>query len=126
VTTVQAARGVVLSGSGGVWRVRLENGETIDASLRGRLKKSDSGKRADGSLRRSAPLLPAVRPDLDNYVKAIKDALGAWDHKPAIAWFDDGQVVAYDPPLWKVYALPGEPIGVAVRIAVVAAPPAPW
>jgi ribosome biogenesis GTPase len=52
VTTVQAARGVVLSGSGGVWRVRLENGETIDASLRGRLKKSDSGKRADGSLRR--------------------------------------------------------------------------
>lgn len=32
-------RGVVLEGTGGVWRVRTEAGETIDASLRGRLKK---------------------------------------------------------------------------------------
>ena len=32
-------RGVVLEGTGGVWRVRTESGETIDASLRGRLKK---------------------------------------------------------------------------------------
>ena len=45
-------RGVVVSGTGGVWRVRLEDGQTIEASLRGRLKKSNSGKRADGSLRR--------------------------------------------------------------------------
>jgi ribosome biogenesis GTPase len=52
VTTAQLVRGVVLSGTGGVWQVRTETGETIEASLRGRLKKSDSGKRADGSLRR--------------------------------------------------------------------------
>lgn len=45
-------RGVVLSGTGGVWRVRAENGETRDASLRGRLKKADSGRRSDGSMRR--------------------------------------------------------------------------
>ena len=32
-------RGVVLEGTGGVWRVRTESGGTIDASLRGRLKK---------------------------------------------------------------------------------------
>ena len=44
--------GAVLSGAGGVWQVRTEAGETVDASLRGRLKKSNSGKRADGSLRR--------------------------------------------------------------------------
>lgn len=44
--------GAVLSGTGGVWQVRTETGETVDASLRGRLKKSNSGKRADGSLRR--------------------------------------------------------------------------
>ena len=44
--------GAVLSGTGGVWQVRTEAGETVDASLRGRLKKSNSGKRADGSLRR--------------------------------------------------------------------------
>ena len=47
-----AGRGVVLSGTGGIWRVRRDDGVTIDASLRGRVKKSNSGKRADGSLRR--------------------------------------------------------------------------
>ena len=52
MTETVEARGVVVSGTGGVWKVRLESGETIDASLRGRLKKSNSGKRADGSLRR--------------------------------------------------------------------------
>ena len=41
-----------LSGTGGVWQVRTDDGETVEASLRGRLKKSNSGKRADGSLRR--------------------------------------------------------------------------
>ncbi len=44
--------GVVLEGTGGLWRVRLDSGETIEASLRGRLKKSDAGRRRDGSLRR--------------------------------------------------------------------------
>ena len=52
MTGVPESRGVVVGGTGGVWRVRLESGETIEASLRGRLKKSNSGKRADGSLRR--------------------------------------------------------------------------
>ena len=44
--------GTVLTGTGGVWRVRIENGDTVEASLRGRLKKGDSGRRADGSIRR--------------------------------------------------------------------------
>jgi len=44
--------GVVLSGTGGVWRVRREDGVVVEASLRGRLKKSNAGRRADGSLRR--------------------------------------------------------------------------
>jgi ribosome biogenesis GTPase len=52
VTDTLEARGVVVGGTGGVWKVRLESGETIEASLRGRLKKSNSGKRSDGSLRR--------------------------------------------------------------------------
>ena len=42
----------MLEGTGGVWRVRTDAGETIDASLRGRLKKSNAGRRRDGSLRR--------------------------------------------------------------------------
>jgi ribosome biogenesis GTPase len=50
--TDTSLRGVVVSGTGGIWQVRTERGETVDAALRGRLKKSNSGKRADGSLRR--------------------------------------------------------------------------
>lgn len=52
MTVAAAIRGTVLSGTGGVWRVRLAEGETVDASLRGRLKKADTGRRADGSIRR--------------------------------------------------------------------------
>jgi ribosome biogenesis GTPase len=44
--------GVVLAGTGGVWRVLAEDGQVHEVSLRGRLKKSDEGRRADGSLRR--------------------------------------------------------------------------
>ena len=49
-------RGVVLGGTGGVWRVRTESGDTREASLRGRLKKVDAGKRADGGRRRNTVL----------------------------------------------------------------------
>src|SRR4051794_26723784 len=52
VSVDMMVRGVVLGGTGGVWQVRTDGGETVDAALRGRLKKSNSGKRADGSLRR--------------------------------------------------------------------------
>ena len=45
-------RGIVLSGTGGVWRVRRDEGSIVEASLRGRVKKSNAGRRADGSLRR--------------------------------------------------------------------------
>ncbi|MDO8500944.1 MAG: ribosome small subunit-dependent GTPase A [Gemmatimonadaceae bacterium] len=34
-------RGLVLSGTGGVWRVLTADGETLEASMRGRLKKAD-------------------------------------------------------------------------------------
>ena len=44
--------GTVLSGTGGVWRVLGDDGAVREASLRGRLKKSNEGRRADGSLRR--------------------------------------------------------------------------
>lgn len=46
------ANGVVLSGTGGRWDVRLPDGRTVEASLRGRLKKSDMGRRAGGAIRR--------------------------------------------------------------------------
>jgi ribosome biogenesis GTPase len=44
--------GIVLSGTGGIWRVRRSDASVIEASLRGRVKKSNAGRRADGSLRR--------------------------------------------------------------------------
>jgi ribosome biogenesis GTPase / thiamine phosphate phosphatase len=52
VTEPAGVLGVVLGGTGGVWQVRTESGENVDAGMRGRLKKSNSGKRSDGSLRR--------------------------------------------------------------------------
>lgn len=36
------ARGTVLNGTGGVWAVRTTGGETVDASLRGRLKQENA------------------------------------------------------------------------------------
>ena len=44
--------GVVANGTGGVWRVLSEEGREYDAVLRGRLKKVDTGRRSDGSIRR--------------------------------------------------------------------------
>ncbi len=46
----EPARGVVLSGTGGVWRIHLLDKRTvIDASLRGRLKKSREGVGEEGT-----------------------------------------------------------------------------
>ena len=44
--------GVVLSGTGGVWRVLTASGESVEATLRGRLKKADMEKRVDGGRKR--------------------------------------------------------------------------
>jgi ribosome biogenesis GTPase / thiamine phosphate phosphatase len=51
-SSTTAEQGIVLSGTGGVWRVRRDEGTIVEASLRGRVKKSNAGRRADGSLRR--------------------------------------------------------------------------
>lgn len=53
--------GTVLGGTGGVWRVLGDDGATRESSLRGRLKKSDEGRRADGSLRRDTAQAAARR-----------------------------------------------------------------
>ncbi len=44
VTPVTDSFGIVLSGTGGVWRVRREDGVVVDAALRGRLKRFDDAK----------------------------------------------------------------------------------
>jgi Holliday junction resolvase RusA-like endonuclease len=59
-------------------------------------------------LRPSAPIYPAARPDLDNYLKTVLDALNG------VAWRDDGQVV--EVAARKLY---GDAEGWCVRIATV-------
>ena len=82
MTDALEARGVVVGGTGGVWRVRLETGATVEASLRGRLKKSNSGKRADGSLRRDTIAAAA---------ETLKLAVG-----------DDVRLDQADPGVWAI------------------------
>jgi ribosome biogenesis GTPase len=50
--TASAPLGTVSSGTGGVWRIILDDGGDCEAVMRGRLKKADTGRRSDGSIRR--------------------------------------------------------------------------
>ena len=81
MTAPPLLRGVVVGGTGGVWRVRTDVGETIDASMRGRLKKSNAGRRADGSLRRDTVLAASKTPKLavgDDVLLEESERGGAW------------------------------------------------
>ena len=73
--------GLVLSGTGGVWRVRRADGSVVEASLRGRVKKSNAGRRADGSLRRDtvASSAETLKLAVGDRVELEQDAAsGAW------------------------------------------------
>src|SRR3954470_12441965 len=73
--------GVVLEGTGGVWRGRRDDGVTVEASLRGRVKKANAGRRADGSLRRDTVSSAAETLKLaigDRVVLEQDEASGAW------------------------------------------------
>jgi ribosome biogenesis GTPase len=73
-------QGIVLSGTGGVWRVRRDSGSVVEASLRGRVKKSNAGRRADGSLRRDtiASAAETLKLAVGDRVLLEHDATGAW------------------------------------------------
>src|SRR5215213_4531182 len=74
-------RGVVLNGTGGTWRVRAQDGRTFDAALRGRLKKENAGKRADGSIRRDTISSSADKLKLavgDEVIVEPDERGGAW------------------------------------------------
>ena len=81
MTEAILSEGLVLSGTGGLWRVRRDDGLTQEASLRGRVKKSNSGKRADGSLRRDTISAAAATLKLtigDRVVIEQDDPNAAW------------------------------------------------
>ncbi|HVZ77462.1 MAG TPA: ribosome small subunit-dependent GTPase A [Gemmatimonadaceae bacterium] len=71
-----ARTGIVAGGTGGVWRVLTDDGELLDASLRGRLKKADVGRRAGGSIRRDtvATAAEVVKLAVGDRVRLERDA----------------------------------------------------
>jgi ribosome biogenesis GTPase len=73
--------GVVLSGTGGVWRVQRDDGVVIETSLRGRVKKSNAGRRADGSLRRDT-----IAASADTLKLAIGDRVVLEQDESGAAW----------------------------------------
>jgi ribosome biogenesis GTPase / thiamine phosphate phosphatase len=77
--------GLVLSGTGGVWRVQRDDGVIVEASLRGRVKKSNAGRRADGSLRRDTIAAAA-----DTLKLAIGDRVTLEQDESGSAWSISG------------------------------------
>jgi ribosome biogenesis GTPase len=61
VTGTGELLGVVARGTGGVWHVLADDGSMHEASLRGRLKKSDVGRRAGGGIRRDTAAAARTR-----------------------------------------------------------------
>lgn len=59
--------------------------------------------RSNGELKASAPIWHVGRPDVDNYIKAVMDALTQIG-----LWVDDSQVCQLE--AWKQYGLPGATI----------------
>jgi hypothetical protein len=55
--------------------------------------------------------------DLDNLIKAVKDALGDWKHRGPIAWNDDGQAVRYRPEPVMLWATTQFPAGCRIILA---------
>jgi ribosome biogenesis GTPase len=74
-------RAVVLSGTGGVWQVLTAGGESREASMRGRLKKADAGKRADGTRRRDT-----VQAAAENLKLAVGDEVLVEEGERGGAW----------------------------------------
>ena len=73
--------GIVASGTGGVWRVLRADGSELEASMRGRLKKSDTGRRAGGSIRRDTVAAAASTAKL-----AVGDRVTLEHDEHAKAW----------------------------------------
>lgn len=63
---------------------------TAPQAIAGKPKKAEEAERGD--------IRPTTKPDLDNYVKGVKDAL------KGVVWGDDSQIVDYIQPFGKFYS----------------------
>lgn len=69
-----------------------------------------ASKKRAGELKESAPTFVAAKPDLDNYVKAVMDAITDFGD----VWFDDSQVVKLEAA--KTYCEDGNAPGAHILI----------
>lgn len=100
--TVEAERAIA-----GAWIVlnvqQVRRPTPISLNIEARISRPKVHYRANGQLKPNAPAFPSTRPDLDNLLKTVKDALNG------VAWEDDSQVVwvqatkVYGPPGWKIH-----------------------
>ena len=74
----------------------LDGALTLSVRVFRPIPSSMSKKKA--ALAELGEIRPITKPDLDNYIKGIKDAL------QGICWKDDSQVVAYVEPTGKYYS----------------------
>ena len=81
---------------------QMENQQPLDGALSlgvrvyRSIPKSFGKRKAEQA--EKGEIRPTTRPDIDNYVKGIKDAL------KSICWRDDSQIVAYHEPFGKYYS----------------------
>lgn len=77
--------------------VPLLNGPVaLSVSVYRSIPKSFSNKKR--RLAEEKSIRPVTKPDIDNYIKAIQDAL------TKVVWNDDSQIVEYVPPFGKYYS----------------------
>lgn len=77
-------------------RPPLEGALSVSVKVYRPIPKNMSKKRS--AMAEAGEIRPTTKPDLDNYVKGIKDAL------KSICWQDDSQIVAYKEPFGKYYS----------------------
>ena len=75
-----------------------------------------TGRNAGKLKPRAAILEHTSKPDLDNLVKAVKDAIGNWGKCVPLVWCDDAQVNRYVGKPIKRYVRPGEVPGLTLII----------
>jgi Holliday junction resolvase RusA-like endonuclease len=84
---------------------------TVTVHLERPLGHYGSGRNA-GHLRGSAPVWPAVKPDLDNLLKTVMDALQGY------AYEDDSRIVLME--TWKGYCGDGQSPGWEIEVDTIA------
>lgn len=82
----QTIGGIVTSGTGGVWKVLADDGSEYDAVLRGRLKKTGSGRRDEGSELAKGRPHPASRASQPEIKLAVGDRVRLESDTRERAW----------------------------------------